>query len=116
MPETRTLEECLTWASQLHLDNNEPTYKHIRRLCRSCYIAGEFNASRYKLSKELREWFTSLSYDMRDKIENACEHMGDLNAIVTRTIAEHLTRSVACIEYEAMADRYMRDYIDDLTC
>ena len=116
------LIEFMTDMTLLHI-NNDQEYKDyvMSRVKKSVLVLASRNKLTrdsliYRVGNEIQEWFTSLAYDVNDKVDEMSDHKrktsSGIDSLVLKTIGEHLTRSITNLDYRRIAIRMIDDYIE----
>ena len=117
------LIEFMTDMTLLHI-NNDQEYKDyvMSRVKKSVLVLASRNKLTrdsliYRVGNEIQEWFTSLAYDVNDKVDEMSDHKRKtssvIDSLVLNRIGEHLTRSITNLDYRRIAIRMIDDYIED---
>lgn len=117
------LIEFMTDMTLLHI-NNDQAYKDyvMSRVNKSVLVLASRNRLRrdilvHRVGSEIEQWFTSLAYDVNDKVDDMSERKrktsSGIDSLVLKTIGEHLTRSIINLDYRRIANRMIDDYIED---
>ena len=113
----------MTDITLLHI-NNDQSYKDyvMSRVNKSVLVLTSRNRLTrdrltHRVGNEIEQWFTSLAYDVNDKVDEMSERKrktsSGIDGLVLKTIGEHLTRSISNLDYRRIATRMIDEYIDD---
>lgn len=128
------LIELLTDMTLLHINNHQRFQRATLAMVarhkpkNPKEISGPLQAVRnvwvWNVASDLELWFSSLSYDVRDKVDDMKTKLrketikypqtrDNIDDLVLNVIGEHLTRSVALLDYRAIANRLIDTHIEN---